>query len=177
MAPETIRTIAAPIRDPVSPESPSSRSSQQEEVEIEIDAAAEKSLVRKLDRRLVLVAFLCYLAAMLDRSNIGNAEAAGMSEDLGMSGAQYQWLLTIFYIGYIVFEWLGLMWKIFPPHIWASAVSSICGTLMCLYETCLVSCEHATSQNTIVTNPNTNSASSSGAWPPCFKPPLSAGKA
>lgn len=32
-----------------------------------------------------------------------------------------QWLLTIFYIPYIVFEWLALMWKILPPHIWAFA--------------------------------------------------------
>lgn len=26
-----------------------------------------------------------------------------------MSDAQYQWLLTIFYIPYVVFEWLALM--------------------------------------------------------------------
>lgn len=37
-------------------------------------------------------------------------------------GNDYAWLLTIFYIGYIVFEWLALMWKVVPPHIWAAAV-------------------------------------------------------
>lgn len=113
----------------------------------EVDAATEKRLVRKLDRRLVLLAFLCYMAAFLDRSNIGNAETAGMSKDLGFDNSQYQvsrpvmrrlaalhhwprcvadmarsqWLLTIFYIPYILFEWFALMWKIFPPHIWAFA--------------------------------------------------------
>lgn len=56
----------------------------------EVDAATEKRLVRKLDRRLVLLAFLCYMAAFLDRSNIGNAETAGMSKDLGFDNAQYQ---------------------------------------------------------------------------------------
>ncbi|POS69158.1 hypothetical protein DHEL01_v212449 [Diaporthe helianthi] len=85
----------------------------------EVDAATERRLVRKLDRRLVLLAFLCYMAAFLDRSNIGNAETAGMSKDLGFDNAQYQWLLTIFYIPYILFEWFALMWKICPPHIWA----------------------------------------------------------
>ena len=30
----------------------------------------------------------------------------------------YQWLLTIFYITYITFEWQALMWKIVPPHKW-----------------------------------------------------------
>lgn len=57
---------------------------------VEIDAASEKRLVRKLDRRLVLLAFLCYMSAFLDRSNIGNAETAGMSKDLGFDNAQYQ---------------------------------------------------------------------------------------
>lgn len=36
------------------------------------------------------------------------------------SGSDYQWLLTIFYISYIVFEWFALMWKLVPPHIWAT---------------------------------------------------------
>ncbi|KAG8157496.1 hypothetical protein KVR01_012538 [Diaporthe batatas] len=88
---------------------------------VEVDAATERRLVRKLDRRLVLLAFLCYMAAFLDRSNIGNAETAGMSKDLGFDNAQYQWLLTIFYIPYILFEWFALMWKILPPHVWAFA--------------------------------------------------------
>jgi hypothetical protein len=55
----------------------------------------------------------------LDRGNIGNANTAGMSTDLKQSDAQYQWLLTIFYIPYILFEWMALMWKLVPPHIWA----------------------------------------------------------
>ncbi|ROW08239.1 hypothetical protein VMCG_03304 [Cytospora schulzeri] len=119
MTREAILTeISASSQDTKQSDPPTSSSSEHE---VEFDAAVEKSLVRKLDQRLVLVAFVCYLAAMLDRSNIGNAEAAGMSEDLGMSGDQYQWLLTIFYIPFIIFEWLALMWKILPPHIWASA--------------------------------------------------------
>ena len=60
-----------------------------------------------------------YLISFLDRSNIGNAQTAGMSKDVHESEAQFQWLLTIFYIPYIAFEWLALMWKIVPPHIWA----------------------------------------------------------
>jgi len=56
----------------------------------EIDAVAEKRLRRKLDRRLITLVFAAYLLAFLDRSNIGNAEAAGMSKDLGFGDAQYQ---------------------------------------------------------------------------------------
>lgn len=60
------------------------------------------------------------MLSFLDRSNIGNANAAGMSEDLKIPDAKYQWLLTIFYIAYIVFEWMVLLWKILPPHIYAT---------------------------------------------------------
>ncbi|EPE25325.1 MFS general substrate transporter [Glarea lozoyensis ATCC 20868] len=83
-------------------------------------AAIEKRVLKKLDRRLVSLVFVLYLLAYLDRSNIGNARIAGMEEDLSLSSPDYQWLLTIFYISYIIFEWFALMWKLVPPHIWAA---------------------------------------------------------
>jgi hypothetical protein len=43
-----------------------------------------------------------------------------MSKQLTLSSSDYQWLLTIFYIAYIVFEWFTFMWKLVPPHIWAT---------------------------------------------------------
>jgi nitrate/nitrite transporter NarK len=47
-----------------------------------------------------------------------------MSTDLKFDkkGDDYSWLLTIFYIGYILFEWCALMWKVVPPHMWAAAM-------------------------------------------------------
>jgi hypothetical protein len=64
------------------------------------------------------------LLSFLDRSNIGNAQTAGLSTGKGSiheTNAQYQWLLTLFYIPYILFEWMALMWKVVPPHLWAFA--------------------------------------------------------
>ena len=89
------------------------------------------------------------LLAFLDRSNIGyalfccgfltacpfpvladlgnatrNARIAGMTEDLNLdkTADRYQWLLNIFYISYIVFEFQALMWKIIRPNRWAAFV-------------------------------------------------------
>ncbi|KAI0104590.1 putative MFS transporter [Daldinia grandis] len=92
-----------------------------------IDPALERRVRRKIDRRLIPLVMGLYLVAFLDRSNIGNAETAGMSKDLGFDDAQYQWLLTIFYIPYIVFEWAALMWKAVPPHIWATSCVLVWG--------------------------------------------------
>ncbi|RMY75691.1 hypothetical protein D0863_02423 [Hortaea werneckii] len=87
-----------------------------------IDPALEKKVLRKLDWNLVTLVSWLYLLAFLDRSNIGNARIAGMEEDLKLSGSDYQWLLTIFYIFYIVFAFGTFGWKIFPPHAWAAFV-------------------------------------------------------
>ncbi|CAD6454357.1 d784c3a0-d163-423c-926f-9ec128be12a0 [Sclerotinia trifoliorum] len=84
-----------------------------------IDPEIEKRVVRKLDKRLIPLVMLLYLLSYLDRSNIGNAKTAGMTKDLDISSPEYEWLLTIFYISYIVFEWFALMWKVLPPHVWA----------------------------------------------------------
>lgn len=35
-----------------------------------------------------------------------------MQEDLGLDGDRYDWLLTIFYISYILFQFQAFMWKI-----------------------------------------------------------------
>jgi hypothetical protein len=43
-----------------------------------------------------------------------------MQKELHLSSPDYQWLLTIFYISYILFEWFALMWKVLPPHMWAT---------------------------------------------------------
>lgn len=52
--------------------------------------------------------------------DIGNAKIAGLEEDLQLSSAQYEWLLTAFYITYILFEWMTLMYRLVPPHIYIS---------------------------------------------------------
>ncbi|ATY62382.1 Major facilitator superfamily general substrate transporter [Cordyceps militaris] len=83
-----------------------------------IDAAVERRVVRKLDKHFLSLLWFLFLLAFLDRSNIGNARVAGMDKDLSLSSDQYQWLLTVFYIFYILAEPLTLMYKIVSPRTW-----------------------------------------------------------
>ncbi|PYI14618.1 MFS general substrate transporter [Aspergillus violaceofuscus CBS 115571] len=80
----------------------------------------EQQVVKRFDRKLVPFLALLYLLSFLDRSNIGNAKIAGMEEDLQLSSSQYEWLLTAFYITYILFEWMTLMYRLVPAHIYIS---------------------------------------------------------
>ncbi|KAI0386386.1 putative MFS transporter [Hypomontagnella monticulosa] len=90
---------------------------------VELDREAERKLRNKIDWMVVPTVSILYLFCFIDRSNIGNARLAGLERDLRMSGNDYNMLLSIFYISYIVFEipsnlackWIGPGW--FIPFI------------------------------------------------------------
>lgn len=83
--------------------------------------AEEQTILRKFDRLLVLFIALLYMLSFLDRSNIGNARIAGLDTALSLTSSQYSWLLTAFYITYIAFEWMILLYRLIPPHVYISA--------------------------------------------------------
>ncbi|KAL8848452.1 MAG: hypothetical protein Q9221_006503 [Calogaya cf. arnoldii] len=87
-----------------SPESPALYSSKE-----------EQAVLRKFDRHLVLFIALLYMLGFLDRSNIGNAKIAGMSDDLHLNSSQYEWTLRSFYITYVLFEWMPILYTVLSP--------------------------------------------------------------
>jgi hypothetical protein len=72
--------------------------------EAESGAIDEKALLRKIDWRLLPAVGVLYLLSFLDRSNVGNARIEGLTDDLGMTGNQYLTGLTLYFIGYVLFE-------------------------------------------------------------------------
>ncbi|GBB85090.1 hypothetical protein RclHR1_11670004 [Rhizophagus clarus] len=74
-----------------------------EEIFVE-DKESEKKLLRKIDLRIMPLLTLLYLLSFLDRVNIGNAKLAHLEEDVGLVGTQFNWCLSIFFIGYTLFE-------------------------------------------------------------------------
>jgi MFS family permease len=82
----------------------------------------ECRVVKKIDWHVLSYMSALYLLSYLDRGNIGNANTAGMSKDLGMSDDQYRWVLSIFYMSYIVFQFMTLLWKVFSPRYYVPCV-------------------------------------------------------
>jgi ACS family tartrate transporter-like MFS transporter len=68
-----------------------------------MDAAVEKSTIRKIYIRLLPFAILSYLMAYIDRINVSFA-ALTMRGDLKMSAAAYGFALGTFYWSYFIFE-------------------------------------------------------------------------
>ncbi|EEH34729.2 hypothetical protein PAAG_05775 [Paracoccidioides lutzii Pb01] len=87
---------------------------------VQFDPAAEARLLWKIDLFIVPTVSLLYLFCFIDRANIGNARLAGLERDLKLKNYDYNTVLSVFYVSYIVFEipsnmackWIGPGWFI-----------------------------------------------------------------
>ncbi|KAL6243182.1 hypothetical protein RBB50_009733 [Rhinocladiella similis] len=83
---------------------------------IAIDPAAERRLVWKFDLRILPTLAVMYLFNSLDKSNLGNAKTAGLEDDLGLKGDQYNLILSIFFVPYVLTApFLGIAGKRYGP--------------------------------------------------------------
>lgn len=71
---------------------------------VHFDKAAERRLRTKIDLMIIPTVSLLYLFCFIDRANIGNARLAGLEKDLKLTGYDYNAILSVFYISYIIFE-------------------------------------------------------------------------
>ncbi|KAF4983835.1 hypothetical protein FZEAL_841 [Fusarium zealandicum] len=73
-------------------------------VELEVDTVEAARITRKIDFRILPLLILLYTLTFLDRVNIGNARLWNLERDLNMKGNQYNLVVMIFYIPYILLE-------------------------------------------------------------------------
>lgn len=71
-----------------------------------IDPAAERKVVWKLDTVVLPVILDLQLVSYLDRGNIGFAATQGMTKDIGLKGAELNAAVSVFYVLYIVAEFI-----------------------------------------------------------------------
>ncbi|EEB91523.1 hypothetical protein MPER_10100 [Moniliophthora perniciosa FA553] len=103
----------------------------------QFDPSAEARLRTKIDFYVIPSVSLLYLFCFIDRANIGNARLAGFERDLKLEGYDYNIVLTIFYISYIIFEipstmackWIRPRWYI-PTISLGFGIRSICTTFV-----------------------------------------------
>ncbi|KAK5175408.1 uncharacterized protein LTR77_000547 [Saxophila tyrrhenica] len=89
----------------------------------------------KVDIRLVPLLAALYLVAHLDRSNIGNTKIQGIDTDLGISGVQWNILLSLFFIPYILLEVPSnaLLKRFNRPSLYMGTLVTSWGTIMTLH--------------------------------------------
>ncbi|KAL8962282.1 MAG: hypothetical protein Q9193_001292 [Seirophora villosa] len=82
-----------------------------------IDPAAERALTRKFDLRILPVLAIMYLFNSLDKSNLGNAKTAGLEKTLRLKDGQYNTILSVFFVPYVLTApLLGILGKKYGPN-------------------------------------------------------------
>ncbi|KAK2594295.1 hypothetical protein QQS21_008001 [Conoideocrella luteorostrata] len=71
---------------------------------VHFDRAAESRLRLKIDFYVVPTVAILYLFCFIDRTNLGNARIAGLEADLNFTGYNYNEIISIFYVSYVIFE-------------------------------------------------------------------------
>ncbi|EXJ93026.1 hypothetical protein A1O3_01582 [Capronia epimyces CBS 606.96] len=105
------------------------------DVEVPVPAGGvnERALLRKLDLTLLPALTLLYLLSFLDRSNVGNARIEGLAKDLKMTGDQYLTGLTLYFIGYVLFEVpCNIVLKLWTPRAWLPTLTLVWGVVATL---------------------------------------------
>ncbi|KAF2636168.1 MFS nicotinic acid transporter-like protein Tna1 [Massarina eburnea CBS 473.64] len=113
---------------------PGASTSSNDDLDIlESTAVNEKRLLRKLDLRLLPAVSILYLLSFLDRSNVANARIEGLTADLGMTGNQYLTGLTLYFIGYVLFEIpCNIILKRTTPKFWLPTLTIVWGVVATL---------------------------------------------
>ncbi|KAM5350738.1 hypothetical protein ACJ41O_007243 [Fusarium nematophilum] len=98
-------------------------------------AEQRKRIIRKVDVRLVPMLAVLYLISHLDRANIGNAKIEGLADDLKLVGNQWNIVLSLFFIPYILLEIPSnmLLKRFSRPSVYLGALVTIWGVIMTLH--------------------------------------------
>ncbi|KAI8935513.1 hypothetical protein NX059_008084 [Plenodomus lindquistii] len=103
------------------------------DVEVVPGTVNEKKLLRMLDLRLLPAVSILYLLSFLDRSNIANARLEGLTTDLGMTANQYLTGLTLYFVGYVLFELpCNVVLKRTTPKFWLPTLTLVWGLVATL---------------------------------------------
>ncbi|KAL4890556.1 major facilitator superfamily domain-containing protein [Aspergillus ambiguus] len=71
--------------------------------------------MRRIDWRILPIMFFTYFLQFVDKVSLNYANVMGLQEDLGMSGNDFSWLATAFFIAYAVAEVpQGILLQKFP---------------------------------------------------------------
>lgn len=69
----------------------------------QIDPKMERAICWKFDLRILPLLAIMYLFNALDKGNISNAKTDGLEKDIGIAGQQWNNMLSIFYVPFVLF--------------------------------------------------------------------------
>ncbi|KAH8899236.1 major facilitator superfamily transporter allantoate, partial [Thozetella sp. PMI_491] len=92
----------------------------------------EKKLLRKIDFHIMPLLCLVYGLNYLDKTTLSYASVMGLKTDIGLIGQDYSWVGSMFYFGYLAFEWpTNRLLQRLPLAKWSAFNIIMWGLVLC----------------------------------------------
>ncbi|CAK7232898.1 Allantoate permease [Sporothrix curviconia] len=92
----------------------------------------ERSLLRKIDWNLMPLLCIVYGLNYLDKTTVSYASIMGFKTDTNLIGQDYSWVASMFYFGYLIWEWpTNYLLQRLPLAKWSAANVIIWGLVLC----------------------------------------------
>ncbi|KAJ3546254.1 hypothetical protein NM688_g5536 [Phlebia brevispora] len=105
--------------------------------EIELDAAESVRIRRKIDWHILPLMCMLYWVQFMDKTTLGSSAILGLRTATHLTTNQYNWLGTIFYLSYLVFEYpQNLALQRFPVGKWMSINITVWAIALCSHAAC-----------------------------------------
>ncbi len=99
--------------------------------------ALAKRVIRKIDMRILTVMFVTYNLNFMDKTILSSAAVFGLKDDNHLMGDQYNWVGSIFYFGYLGFEYpASILIQKLPIGKYLSGVTLIWGAIVASTAAC-----------------------------------------
>ncbi|KAM3505362.1 hypothetical protein MY11210_007995 [Beauveria gryllotalpidicola] len=69
------------------------------------EATLSRRVLRKIDGALIPLLFVTYMLNFMDKVILSSASVFGLKKDTNLHGQQYSWVASIFYFGYLIWEY------------------------------------------------------------------------
>lgn len=104
------------------------------DVHVELDAATNKRLLRKIDCYVLPLMGVLYCFQFIDKLSNSYASILGLRTDLHMEGTMYSWTSTAFYLGYLFFVFpASYLLQRFPVAKTVSVFIILWGMILCCH--------------------------------------------
>ncbi|GAD91572.1 conserved hypothetical protein [Paecilomyces variotii No. 5] len=107
------------------------------DVELESDSEFSIHVLRKIDFRLIPLLFMTYNLNFMDKTILSSAAVFGLEEDTHLNGSQYSWVSSIFYFGYLLWQYpTSVLIQKLPVGKYVSINTLFWGSVVALTATC-----------------------------------------
>lgn len=72
---------------------------------LQLDEATNKRILRKIDMHILPIMCIVYGLNYLDKTSLSYSSIMGLQDDIGLTGDDYQWISSMFYFGYLAWEY------------------------------------------------------------------------